>query len=180
MIKLRLTRKMLHIIVWCVSTVALTVVLYSVGAWVTPRDGASRPMIWTPSLRAAEQYRSQAYEWVNDMTGIDRRLTEILSGETSTEPTELYIQGQEMQTIGEKATVLVQQIETVQVPVSLVGLRERAQAAANTYLETALVTARWLNAPSDVEHQSAVETLHTARAMRITLEESQWLKANQQ
>ncbi len=178
MIRLRLSKKRLRTIAWCLGAVALIAGLYGVGAWVTPRDGTGHPMVWAPSLRAAEQYRSQAREWVDDMTDVDRRLAVILSGETGTEAVELYTQGREMQAIGEKASALVQQIKTTQAPVSLVGLREHAQTAATAYLETALSTARWLNAPSDIEHQSAVEMLHTARAMRATLEENQWMKTN--
>ncbi len=178
MIRLRLSKRLLRTIVWCVGALVLVAGLYGVGTRVTPRDGTGRPMVWVPSLRAAERYRLYAHEWVEVMTEIDRRLTALLSGETGTEAVELYTQGREMQAIGEKATALVQRIKTTQVPVSLVGLRERAQTAANAYLETALATARWLNAPSDIEHQSAVEMLHTARAMRATLEESQWMKTN--
>ncbi len=180
MIRLRLSKKMLRTIVWCVSALVLVAGLYGVGTWVTPRDSTGRPMVWVPSLRAAEQYRSQAHEWVGDMEDIDRRLTAILSDETGTEATELYTQGREMQAIGEKATALAQQIKTTQVPVSLVGLRERAQTAANTYLEAALATARWLNAPSETGHRVAVDTLRAARNARVTLEESQWMRTDHQ
>ena len=180
MIRLRLSRKRLRIIAWCASVLVLVAGLYGMGAWVTPRDGTGRPMVWVPSLRAAEQYRSQTREWVDDMTDVDRRLTAILSGETGTEAVELYTRGQEMQAIGEKAATLAQQVETDEVPVSLVGLRERAQTAANTYLEAALAAARWLSAPSEAGHQAAEEMLRAARAARVTLEESQWLKTDRQ
>ncbi len=180
MIRLRLSKKRLRAITWCLGAVALIAGLYSVGAWVTPRDGTGHPMVWVPSLRAAEQYRSQTLEWIDDMTDVDRRLAVILSGETGTEAVELYTQGREMQAIGEKASALVQQIKTTQAPVSLVGLRERAQTAANTYLEAALAAARWLSAPSEAGHQAAEETLRAARAARVALEESQWLKTDHQ
>ena len=179
MIKLRLSRKMLRIIIWSINVLILTAGLYGMGTWITPRDGAGRPMIWVPSLRAAERYQSQTREWVEDMTDVDRRLAALLSDEIGTEATELYTRGREMQAIGEKATALAQQIKTTQVPVSLVGLRQHAQTAANAYLETSLATARWLSTPSETGHQAAVEMLHAARTARETLEESQWLTTNQ-
>ncbi len=173
---LRISKKALRILVFVALVPALLAGLYGLGLIVTPRDGAGRPLIWSPSLRTAERYRERAREWVREMAEIDRRLAALLAaGDTTADPSELYVLGREMQTVGEDAAALARETATVAVPVSLVGLREQAREGTEAYLEAALQTARWLSGPSEAGRRAAVETLRAARALRVEMEASRWL-----
>ena len=110
------------------------------------------------------------------MAETDRRLDALLTADGTTDPAELYAQGQEMQEIGEAAVALSQRLEAVEVPVALVGLREQARAASDAYVEAAMLAARWLGAPSEAGWQSALDALHAARELRTELEGSRWLQ----
>jgi hypothetical protein len=176
MIRLRVSRRTFRVVAWCVLAVGLLFGLYFLGKVVTPLNSTGCPQVLSPSLRAAEMYRAQAQEWAVQLAAIDRRLTVLLAEETTSDPTELYGQSREMQEIGEDAANLVQKVTIAEVPVAMVGLREQAQMASNVYLEAALLTARWLSAPSEAGRTEAVSVLMSARELRITLEESRWLE----
>jgi hypothetical protein len=175
-IRLRVSRRALRIVGWAVLALVVVAGLYGLGSAVTLRDAGGNPLVLSPSLRAAERYRARAQEWTAELVEIDRRLTGLLAGDTTTDPTELYAQGQEIQEIGERAASLAQETQVAEVPVALVGLREQAQAAANAYLEAALLAARWLSAPTEAGRTAALEVLLQARALRVELEESRWLQ----
>jgi hypothetical protein len=175
-IRLRVSRRILRIIAGLVVAFVVVAGLYALGSAVTLRDADGSPLVLSPSLRAAERYRAQAQDWAAGLAEIDRRLTGLLAEDVTTDPTELYTQGQEIQEIGEMAASLAQETQVAEVPVALVGLREQAQAAANAYLEAALLAARWLSAPSEAGRTAALEVLLEARALRVELEESRWLQ----
>ena len=176
MIRLRVSRRTFRLAAWCILVPVLLSGLYFLGKVVTPLDSTGCPQVLSPSLRAAERYRAQAQKWAVQLAAIDHRLTVLLDEETTSDPTELYGQSQEMQEIGENVADLAQKIAIAEVPVAMVGLREQAQMASNVYLEAALLTARWLSAPSEDGRTEALNTLMLARELRITLEESRWLE----
>jgi hypothetical protein len=175
-IQLRVSKRVLRGVLWALLALGVVIGLYALGVAVTPLDSAGRPLVLSPSLRAAERYRVRAVAWVAQMADIDHRLDALLAADGTTDPAELYAQGQEMQEIGEAAVNLSQRLEAVEVPVALVGLREQACAASDAYVEAAMLVARWLGAPSEAGFQSALEALHAARSLRMELEESRWLQ----
>jgi hypothetical protein len=176
MIRLRLSKRTLRIVGWALLVPVVVAGLYGLGTWVTPRDANGSPLILSPSLRAAERYRRIVQGWVEEMPGIDQRLTALLSADVTSDPAELYAQGQEMQEIGEVATLLARNTQVAEVPVALVGLRERAEMVADAYVEAAVLAARWLSAPTEAGRTAALEALRAARALRMELEESRWLQ----
>ena len=176
MIRLRVSRRTFRVVAWCILASVLLFGLYFLGRAVTPLDSTGYLQVLSPSLRAAEMYRAQAQKWAVQLAAIDHRLTVLLAEETTSDPTELYDQSQEMQEIGEGAADLAQKIAIAEVPVAMVGLREQAEAASNVYLEAALLTARWLSAPSEDGRTEALNALVLARELRITLEGSRWLE----
>lgn len=178
MIRLKLSRRALRAAVWVALALALPAGLYGLGAAVTPVDGEGHCLILSPSLRAAEVYRQRAQAWLEQLAEIDRRLVTLLDWEESNDPAEIVAQGQEMQGIGEMAAAVAGEAHAVEVPVALVGLREQAEGSADAYLEAALLTARWLSGPSEGGWREALETLRLARALRMEMEESRWLKRN--
>lgn len=175
MIKLRISKRVLQILVWVVSAVVLGASLYGLGTLVTPRNSAGQPLLLSPSLRATERYRARAVRWAEEMAEVDRRLTALLAKDAETDPTELYALGQEMQTVGEDTARLANEVRTVEVTVALVGLQESAVRAADGYLEAAVLTSRWLSAPSEAGRQEALAALGAAGERLSELEQSRWL-----
>jgi hypothetical protein len=175
--RLRISKRVVRVFAWLTLVVALGGGLYAVGVAVTPRDDDGNPMILSPSLWATERYREQVQQWIGELMEIDRRLTALLGQDVSAaNSTELYHQGQEMQAIGEMASLIEQQITFAEPPVSMVGLAEQAKQTAKAYLESAVLTSHWLNAPSETGQQEALEALEQARLQREELENSRWLQ----
>jgi hypothetical protein len=175
--RLRISKRVVRVFAWLALIVVLGGGLYAVGVSVTPRDDEGTPMILSPSLWATQRYREQVRQWIGELTEIDRRLTVLLEQDIDeANSTELYHQSQEMQAVGEKASTLDQQITFAEPPVSMVGLAEQAKVTAKAYLESAVLTSRWLNAPSETGQQEALESLEEARLQREELENSRWLQ----
>jgi hypothetical protein len=174
-IRLRLSRRALRAAARTALVVGSLVGLYGLGRAVTPRDSLGQPLVLSPSLRETERYRSRARGWVEQMVEVDDRLTALLAEEEAAGQAELYAQSQEIQDVGETAAGLAREAGEAGVPVALVGLRDRACAAADVYLEAALQTAHWLSAPSEEGRRRALAALRTARALRVEIEQSRWL-----
>lgn len=158
---------------------AVLVGLYAVGATVTPASATDRPPILSPSLWATERYRARVRGWISDLEEIDRRLTD-LSAKALNEATanELYTHGREMQAIGEATTLLLRRVNETDVPVSMLGLQAQVEETTHRYLEAALMTARWLDAPLEENQRSAVHALERARESRKELEENKWVSSD--
>jgi len=175
MIRLRVSQKGLRIAGWSAFGLVLLAGLYWLGVLVTPLDADGRPLILSPSLRAAERYRARARGWVERMAEVDGRLDALLMADEEAGSVELYERGREMQAVGEKAASLAGEVQVAEVTVAMFGLREQVKLAADAYLAAAISTSRWLNAPSEAGRREALSLLHSARAQRIDLEENQWL-----
>jgi hypothetical protein len=176
--RLRISKRVFRAFARLALIVAIAGGLYAVGVSVTPRDDDGTPLLLSPSLWATERYRAQAREWIVELAEIDRRLAALLSQDAEANLTELYRQSQEMQAVGETTSALERRITSAEPPVSMVGLRERAEKAARAYLEAAVLAARWLNAPSETGHREAMEALEQARSRREELEQSRWLPSS--
>ena len=175
--RLRISKRIVRAFAWLLLIAVIVGGLHAVGVAVTPRDDDGALMVLVPSLWATERYREQMHRWIGELTEIDRRLTALLDQDVdAANSTELYHQGQEMQVVGEMAFSVEQRITFADLPVAMVGLGEQAKITAEAYLESAVLTSRWLNAPSETGQQEALESLEQARSQRETLENSRWLK----
>lgn len=179
MLRLRVSRRMLRAAVIIVSALVVLSLVYWLGTVVTLRDHEGRLLVLTPNLREAERYRSQARGWTRRMEEVDEALTDLLSSDEVLDAGAVYAQSQEMQRIGEAAADLVNDVDAASVPVALVGLREESKVAAVAYLDAALFTAEWLGDPTQESLRQALEGLRAARALRVSLQESRWLKASE-
>ncbi len=176
--RLRISKRVVRVFAWLLLIAVIVGGLHTVGVTVTPRDDDGELMVLVPSLWATERYREQVRRWIGELTEIDRRLTALLDQDVdAANSTELYHQGQEMQVVGEMAFSVEQRITFADSPVAMVGLREQAKITAEAYLESAVLTSRWLNAPSETGQREALESLERARSQRETLENSRWLKS---
>lgn len=179
MLRLRVSRLLLRIVLVVVLALAVLGGLYWLGSAVTLRDREGHLLVLTPSLRAAEKYRGQARGWTQRMEDVDLGLTGLLASDEVLDTSAVYAQSQEMQKIGEAAADVVNDVDGASVPVALAGLREQTRVAAVAYLDAALFTADWLGEPTAENRRRALEGLRAARALRVSLEESRWLKASE-
>jgi len=174
-IHIRLSRRTLRWAGLVIGVVLFLVVCYILGDHLTPRDGAGRPLVLSPSVRAAEGYRRATLRWMAEMEEIDHRLTALLAEGEVTDPALLYRLSQETQEVVDRATRLERDVAFTIPPPALTGLAEQVRDAADAYLEAALSTTRWVGAPEPEGYRSALEALRSARGLRQRLEASRWL-----
>ncbi len=175
MIRLRLSRRLVHAggIVACV--VLFLTACYFLGDRLTPRDGAGRPLILSPSVQAAERYRRSALRWVGEMAEVDRHLSDLLVQEESADPSRLYRLGREAEELVERATNVARDATLTSPPPALLGLAEQVRAAAEAHRSAALKVAQWVGAPEPDARRAALEALRLARGLRTVVEANVWL-----
>jgi hypothetical protein len=154
---------------------ALLVGLYFLGDYLTPRDAVGRPLILSPSVRAAEMYRRAVLRWVEEMEEIDEGLESLLSQGEVADPGQLYDLSHAVQVlVGQAANVARDTIYT-SAPPALIGLQEQAQMTAEAYFAATQEAALWVGAPQEENLRAALEMLRRARELREELEASRWL-----
>ena len=147
------------------------VVCALLGNAVSPRDATGMPMLYSPSVRAMEQYRRQAEAWLAAMGDVDRQVTWLLTaGEVGTDPAQLYSLSQDAQQVVDQAESLARDVVFISPPPALSGLHDEVRSAVEMYLQAATLAAQWTGAPEQERYRAAVEALGTARAMRTELE----------
>jgi hypothetical protein len=163
-----------------VAIAVLTVValagLYFLGDRLTPRDAAGRPLIYSPSVRAAESYRRRIKGWIDQMAWLDRRLAALLGADEITDAAQLYALSDEAESLLSQATGLAEDVAFTPAPPALMGLSALAEESATVHLEAALAVSQWIGAPDVDQLRAALEALRAARSHRRALEESQWVR----
>ena len=174
--RLRLSKRWLRRMAIAVLTVAALVGLYFLGDRLTPRDAAGRPLIYSPSVRAAESYRRRVKGWIDQMAWLDRRLAALLGAGEITDAAQLYALSDEAESLLSQATGLAEDVAFTPAPPALLGLSALAEETATAHLEAALAVSRWIGAPDVDQLRTALEALRAARSHRRALEESQWVR----
>lgn len=172
---IRVSRRVLRNAGILTTVVVVLVGLFWLGDKMTPRDAQGRPLILSPSVRAAERYRRSVRNWVDRMKTLDDGLNGLLAEDSSTDPARLYEQSERIERLIEKATALMSDAEFTSPPPALVGLQTQVQAAAEAHFEATQAAAFWVGAPQEDNLRVARGTLQRAREMRRRLEVSRWL-----
>ena len=175
MIRLRLSRRQLRGAGLGLGLAAFLVGCYLLGRGIAPRGGDGRPLLLSPSVRAAEAYRRQALRWLAEMVEVDRGLTALLAQPEVTDPAQLYDLSRAAEELVARATDVARDVVFTSAPPALVSLSEQAQTAAGAHLEAAVATARWVGAPQQEGLRQALEALREARGLRAELAASRWL-----
>lgn len=169
-------RKTLHWTGGVLAILAVLVGFYFLGNYLTPRDTVGRPLILSPSVRAAETYRRAALRWVEEMGEIDAGLETLLSQGEVTDPGQLYDLSHDVQALVEQAADVTRDAIYTSAPPALIGLQEQARVSAEAYFIATQDAALWVGAPKEENVRAALETLRRARALRKELEASCWLE----
>ena len=120
--RLKLSKRWLRGGMIAVLTVVALAGLYFLGDRLTPRDAAGRPLIYSPSVRAAESYRRRVTEWIDEMERLDRRLTALLGADEITDAAQLYALSDEAESLLSQATGLAEDVAFTPAPPALLGL----------------------------------------------------------
>ena len=174
--RIRISRRTLRWAVRVLAALAVLVGLYFLCDYMTPRDAAGRPLILSPSVRAAEVYRRAALRWVGEMEEIDAGLESLLSQGEVTDPGQLYDLSHDVQVLVEQAADVTRDTIYTSAPPALIGLQEQARVSAEAYFIATQDAALWVGAPKEENVQAALETLRRARDLREELEASRWLE----
>lgn len=173
---IRISRRVVRVALTVIFVVGALAGLYALGRALTPRDSAGRPVLLSPSVWAAEQYRRTVLGWLDGWRRIDAGLEELLDETDLTDPVALYRASDRAQRLVADAADLVQRATYTPAPVALAGVRDRAVAAAEGYWKAATACARWVGAPEEKARQEARAALESARQARRELESSRWVR----
>jgi hypothetical protein len=147
-----------------------TLGLYGLGRSVTPRTAAGRPILYSPEVRAAEVYRRQVTDQVEQFDQLSQHLTDLLTASG-----DLYEQSTRVNQALDQAVNLAQAVEVSSVPAIMAELQQMLFSAAQAYLSAAQSVAAWFNAPTPENQQTAAEALAQAQAAVTAVRQSRWL-----
>lgn len=165
-----MTEREIHLSLgWLLLPLAL--ILTSVGAQASPRDGQGRPLLLLPDVKAVEDYRRSISATTAELRLLDGELAALLAGQTI----DLFTQSRQAQAVFEHALRIAEKIDVQEAPPALGGLRDISAKTAAAYLEAARLALRWVSLPQEANHTAAESGLAQARQQLQTVEESKWL-----
>jgi hypothetical protein len=175
---IKLSRRTLRWVGISLGVVITLIALYALGDYLTPRDAAGRPLIYSPSVRSAERYRRHCLRWLDDLAAIDARIETLLSNGDVTDPARLYDLSKEAEHLVTETSGLAQEAAFTPAPPALVGLKHLAQEATGAYVEAAQSAAVWVGTPEEEQADHAKIKLEIARERRAALKSSRWLQGD--
>jgi hypothetical protein len=155
-----------------VGCVVLFVGLYLLGRQVTPA-GATRPVIYSPSVRRTEGYRRRARAWLGQLSALDEELVAVATSNR----VDVYALSEAGNVSLDKALRLSQAVSLVYPPASLVSLQNGLQEAADLYLDAAVAVNLWVGEPTPESYFASLEAIRLARHTRTAVEANPWLAA---
>jgi hypothetical protein len=168
--EIRISEAMLHKLGFLLLGIATAFIF--IGALVSPRDEQGNPILLSPDVKAIQEYRTSAREWMNGFSILDDEIDRMINRETQGD---LFTQSQSAQDTLQQAVALAQQIDRASVPPIAVGLHDLEASTAMAYVEAARTALQWISAPEQSNHDLAVKNLGIARKSKDDLEANQWL-----
>ncbi len=157
--------------VWTLLAVSLMVVLAGIGYGVTPRVADGRPVLLLPDVHAVETYRRQAVRWVEAWHDLDTHLRSSLTDTSG----ELLEQSRLAQSDFETAVELARQVDGLEAPPALFGLRDQAAQTATAYVDATAALNRWLSAPSEENRAALDEADQRAFGALTMIQSNEWI-----
>jgi hypothetical protein len=168
--EIQISETTIHRIGWGILLLLLSFTL--IGIFVSPRDQYGKPILLLPDVKAMQDYRQSAQQWLMVLSDIDGQMNQLLSTEASGD---LFTQSKAGQQMLQQTMDLVQEVDQMEVNLFMWGFHEQMSDVVLMYLESARLTMQWISAPEDETHQQAINTLAQARQNRKTLENYKWL-----
>ncbi len=176
--RLRLSRRKLRLLGYgalaLLAVLGVTIGLYGLGLHITPRTVAQRPILYSPAVRAALDYRSRVSEWLVALDQIDHNLARLIDETSGERNGDLYDQSVRAEETIDGSVRLAQDTTLVSAPTALADLRQQVIAASLTYVTAGRATSILINAPTVENRAAAGVTLLTAREVLATVRSSRW------
>lgn len=149
----------------------LAIVFTLIGALVSPLDDDGKPVLLLPEVKAMEDYRKSAMNWLVEINVLDGEIARVAA-----EPQgDLFSQSRVAHQALQHAAQLAQQVDRTRVPPMGIGLHEQMLSTTLGYLEAARSTLQWVSAPGEEIHAQAIRQLENARVLKSNAETNQWL-----
>ena len=143
-----------------------------IGLVVSPHDQNGQPVLLLLEVKAYEDYRQTAQNFLLEFNTLDREISDILSG---IHRGDLFSQSHQTQKTFQKAYDLTMKIDRMKVPIAATGVHEQIYSISMRYLEIARLVMQWISTPeASIQEQIDLE-LAQARSEKTTLEKSQWM-----
>lgn len=155
-------------------TLGVTLGLYAIGLQITPRTVAQRPILYSPAVRAALEYRGRVADWLMTLDQIDRNLARLIAETSGERNGDLYDQSVRAEETIDRCVRLAQDTALVSAPTALADLRQQVIAVSLTYVTAGQAVSILINAPT-VENRTAAEaSVQDAREALATVRSSRW------
>jgi hypothetical protein len=152
----------------------LTFGLYLLGERVTPRTLGQRPILYSPAVRAALDYRGRVEAWLIAIDQIDRSLARLIDETLNTQTGDLYDQSVRAAEMIDRSIRLAQDTTLVAAPSALVDLRQQVIAVGAAYVAAGQAVSILINAPTPASRTGAQSALAAARQTLDIVQSSRW------
>lgn len=176
--RLRISRRKLRLFgcaVWAVLAVfGMTAGLYIIGLQITPRTVAQHPILYSPAVRAALEYRGRVAAWLIALDQIDRSLAHLINETSGERNGDLYDQSARAEETIDRSVRLAQDTTLLSAPTALADLRQQVIAASLAYVAAGQAVSVLINAPTVDNRTAAEDALQTARTALALVRSSRW------
>jgi len=152
----------------------LTILFTIIGMFVSPLDKQGKPVLFLPEVKALEDYRRSAQNWLSELSILDGEIALVLSTE---QQGDLFSQSRAAQQTLQHAFELVQNVDRTRVPPIGMGLQEQILSTSMSYLETARSALHWVSLPEESNLEQAIQQLADSRLLKSDLESNPWMNS---
>jgi len=152
----------------------LTILFTIIGMFVSPLDEQGKPVLFLPEVKALEDYRRSAQNWLSELSILDGEIALVLSTE---QQGDLFSQSRAAQQTLQHAFELVQNVDRTRVPPIGMGLQEQILSTSMSYLETARSALHWVSLPEESNLEQAIQQLADSRLLKSDLESNPWMNS---
>jgi len=146
-------------------------VLGSIGYFVTPKGQSGQVLVYSPGVKAVQDYKNDAEKWKNEINLTRGKFPEILQSNNLG----IYERTQEAQEIFTSLYSLDQEINNSTAPLALQELKGVLLDTTEAYLQAAQSLLQWANSPTEENLQKTNDLLTAADQALSNLENSQWI-----
>ena len=176
--RIRVSRRTLRLIgrvgLWVAVLCGLTGGLYLIGVHITPRTVGQRPILYSPAVRAALDYRGRVEAWLITIDQFDQSLARLIDETAGDRNGDLYDQSVRSAETIDRSMRLAQDTTLVSAPTALADLRQQVIAAGLAYVAAGQAVSILINAPTPESRAAAQADLATARQTLEMVRSSRW------
>ena len=171
--EIQITEETLQYLGWILC--GLAAIFVFIGLLVSPIDDQGRPVLLLPDVKAVEEYRKQAQNWLLEIDDLDGEVINLLAGD---QQGDLFSKSRIAQNTLEHAVKIAQEVDRCEVPLVGAGFHENFLSMVLSYLEASRAALQWISMPEEENLNQAVELFESSRQMKAELEINPWLTSH--